>query len=490
MAGRSDYPTTLKLDRNAIQSICGAIATPVLVVVMMAGLWKVLDAREIRRQEIARAKLPAPAKLDATAYVRGRQLYGMACVACHGPEGKGVPGLGKDLVQSPFAKNRSDAQLAAFIIAGRAGDDPSNASKIPMPPRGGRMDFSDGNIADVVTYLRGLADPPRAPASPLPEIEVVVGEPEPAEPTVATAAPGDAAPGDAALGAASAKPAAPASAAPASAAPASAAPASAAPVAAAAVTFDPQAAARGKKAFVSCIACHGKDGRGIPKMGKSLVDNPFVSARDDKALVEFIKKGRGPTDPENTTRVGMPPKGGNPALKDPQIHDIVAYIRSLNGGVPTASAAAPASVASVASAVSATPAPIASAQPPASAQAAPAAAPAPVASATPSVRPTAAPGDAIARGKKAYVSCIACHGKDANGVKNMGKSLIDSAFVAKLSDDALVEFIKKGRGPTDPENTTKVGMPPKGGNPALKDEQIRDIVTYIRSLRQSAASAQ
>jgi hypothetical protein len=29
-------------------------------------------------------------------------------------------------------------------------------------------------------------------------------------------------------------------------------------------------------------------------------------------------------------------------------------------------------------------------------------------------------------------------------------------------------------------------MPPKGGNPALKDEQIHDIVAYIRSLRQSA----
>ena len=33
---------------------------------------------------------------------------------------------------------------------------------------------------------------------------------------------------------------------------------------------------------------------------------------------------------------------------------------------------------------------------------------------------------------------------------------------------------------------TKIGMPPKGGNPALKDEQIGEIVAYLRSLRQSA----
>jgi disulfide bond formation protein DsbB len=93
---------------------------------------------------------------------------------------------------------------------------------------------------------------------------------------------------------------------------------------------------------------------------------------------------------------------------------------------------------------------------------------------------------AVARGKRAYISCMACHGKDARGIKNMGKDLVNSEFVAKLSDEQLVEFIKKGRGPTDPDNTTGVAMPPKGGNPALKDEQIRDIVAYLRSLRQSA----
>lgn len=81
---------------------------------------------------------------------------------------------------------------------------------------------------------------------------------------------------------------------------------------------------------------------------------------------------------------------------------------------------------------------------------------------------------------------MACHGKDARGVKNLGKDLVTSPFVSGQTDDSLLDFIKKGRMPTDPGNTTKVAMPPKGGNPALKDDQIRDIIAYLRSLRQSA----
>src|SRR5829696_2700990 len=113
----------------------------------------------------------------------------MACVACHGPEGKGVAGLGKDLVQSAFAHKLNDAQLAAFITEGRAVDNPLNTSKVPIPPKGGRADFNDHNIADVVTYLRGLADPRRVPAGPLPQVELVIGEPEASQAVAAALAP-------------------------------------------------------------------------------------------------------------------------------------------------------------------------------------------------------------------------------------------------------------------------------------------------------------
>jgi disulfide bond formation protein DsbB len=384
-----------------------------------------------------------------------------------------VPNLGKSLVTSRFARQLNDSKLAAFIIEGRAADHPLNTTRVPMPPRGGRADFNDQHIADIVAYVRGLSDPKRLPPGPLPQVEVVLAELE-APPAAA--------------------PAAPVAVAPAVSTPAPVAPVQATtPVAA--VALDPQAVTRGKKAYLSCMACHGKDAKGVKNMGKGLIGNPFITGQSDDALMAFIKKGRGPTDPGNTTKVAMPPKGGNPAMKDDQIRDIVAYIRSLQPGSTVASAsAAPAKPAAAPATpvAAAAPSPVAAPTAPPT----PAPTPAPVAAASPAPKPAAAPtkaaiasaGDPISRGKKAYLSCMACHGKNGTGVKNMGKDLVNSPFVAGLSDDALVDFIKKGRGPTDPGNTTKISMPPKGGNPALKDDQIRDIVAYLRSLRQSASA--
>jgi mono/diheme cytochrome c family protein len=66
----------------------------------------------------------------------------------------------------------------------------------------------------------------------------------------------------------------------------------------------------------------------------------------------------------------------------------------------------------------------------------------------------------------------------------LGKDLTTSTFVAEKTDAELIEFIKVGRGPEDPLNTTGVAMPPRGGNPALKDQEIADIVAFVRSIHQ------
>ncbi len=90
---------------------------------------------------------------------------------------------------------------------------------------------------------------------------------------------------------------------------------------------DPDA---GEKLFMSiCTACHGPDGQGLPGLGKDLVMSEFVTNKTDSELVEFIKVGRGPNDPLNTTGVTMPPKGGNPNFSDEDLYHIVAYIRTL-----------------------------------------------------------------------------------------------------------------------------------------------------------------
>lgn len=106
------------------------------------------------------------------------------------------------------------------------------------------------------------------------------------------------------------------------------------------------------------------------------------------------------------------------------------------------------------------------------------------AEATPTPAPTALPaGDPVA-GKQLYAStCVACHGANATGVKGLGKDLTASEFVKTNSDEALVKFLAQGRPSSDPANTTKVDMPPRGGNPALKDADLLNIAAYLRSLQ-------
>ncbi|MCP5094089.1 MAG: cytochrome c, partial [Chloroflexi bacterium] len=77
-----------------------------------------------------------------------------------------------------------------------------------------------------------------------------------------------------------------------------------------------------------CIACHGPNGEGIEGLGKPFTTSDFLRERNDEEMLEFITTGRPSSDPLNTTGIDMPPKGGNPALSDEQIMDIIAYIRT------------------------------------------------------------------------------------------------------------------------------------------------------------------
>lgn len=86
-------------------------------------------------------------------------------------------------------------------------------------------------------------------------------------------------------------------------------------------------------------------------------------------------------------------------------------------------------------------------------------------------------------GEKAFGTCAGCHGSDATGVSGLGKNLVRSDFITDISDPDLAIIIKTGRSASDAANTTGIDMPPKGGNPALNDEQIAGLVAYIRSLQ-------
>lgn len=96
--------------------------------------------------------------------------------------------------------------------------------------------------------------------------------------------------------------------------------------------------------------------------------------------------------------------------------------------------------------------------------------------------PPTARGDAN-RGKTLFAgTCASCHGPDAKGLANLGKNLTTSTFARGLSDDDLYKFVTKGRPSSDPANTTGVDMPPRGGNPALKEKDLYDIIAFVRTL--------
>jgi disulfide bond formation protein DsbB len=100
---------------------------------------------------------------------------------------------------------------------------------------------------------------------------------------------------------------------------------------------------------------------------------------------------------------------------------------------------------------------------------------------------TATPAGDADKGKEIFnMTCLACHGEGGVGVPNLGKDMTVSTFIHESSDEDLLAFIKKGRDPGDPANTTGVSMPSKGGNPALSDEDLMDVIAYIRTLNANA----
>ena len=98
--------------------------------------------------------------------------------------------------------------------------------------------------------------------------------------------------------------------------------------------------------------------------------------------------------------------------------------------------------------------------------------------------PAVSAGDPDAGEEKFNEVCIACHGAGGVGIDGLGKDMTTSEFIAGLNDEELLAFVKIGRPISDSLNTTGVDMPPKGGNPALTEDQILDIIAYIRVLQQ------
>lgn len=202
----------------------------------------------------------------------------------------------------------------------------------------------------------------------------------------------------------------------------------------------------------SCAVCHAPDGSGVHSLGKPLRNSAFVQNQSDEQLFALIVDGRKPGNPLNTTGALMPARGAQ-GLSDDDVTSVIAYLRSMQEPGVTPVSTEPWNI----------------------------------------VGRKGEGADVAAveltdhAGYDLFVaSCAACHGQGAEGMEDLGLPLTTSGFVLGTSDADLVKFIKSGRASWDENNSTGIDMPPKGGNPAITDEQLQTIVEYIRALQQKA----
>lgn len=96
--------------------------------------------------------------------------------------------------------------------------------------------------------------------------------------------------------------------------------------------------------------------------------------------------------------------------------------------------------------------------------------------------------ESIARGEKLYtLYCLSCHQKSGNGVPHMNPPLIKTSYVTG-DIKKLVTWVLKG----STENIPIDGKSYSNNMPAqnyLKDDQIADVLTYVRNSFGNTSSA-
>ena len=202
----------------------------------------------------------------------GELVYQNTCMVCHGPEGEGVVGLGKPVRNSAYVQESDDAELFSNIAEGRMPDDPLNTTGMVMPARGAQ-NISDDQVKDVILYLRSMQDA----SQPYANMDAwIVDRSSSVEIEVAFDGPG-------------------------------------------------------RDLFLAmCSSCHGLNGEGMDGLGVPFTTSTFVRDSTDKEIITMVKMGRPIWDAANTTGIDMPSKGGNPAMSDEELKEIIAYMRSIS----------------------------------------------------------------------------------------------------------------------------------------------------------------
>jgi len=184
------------------------------------------------------------------------------------------------------------------------------------------------------------------------------------------------------------------------------------------------AAKKGEQLFnMNCMACHQADAIGKPGFAPSLTNKELLSVASDKYFMSTIRDGRVGT--------GMPPFAH---LGKKKIKNIVAFLRS-HEKLPNRSKEINAE--------------------------------------SPSY------GD-YRKGKLWFTQiCENCHGINGEGYGDgvSGPAIGKSGFLNKVSDGLIRETIKHGR-----SNTRMHGFSGPEGLANLSDEEIDDVIAFLRSL--------
>lgn len=217
----------------------------------------------------------------------------------------------------------------------------------------------------------------------------------------------------------------------------------------------------GQQVFAQiCKTCHEAGIAGAPKAGDKAAWSPRI-AEGEKTLVQHAINGY-----QGKSGV-MPPKGGNPELTDDEVHRAVVYLANQAGAgwkepAPTQTAAAPSAQAAPATTATA---PAAAAT--AAATAAMAALP-PPAPAAPAATTTASAAPA-GEGKSVYdTTCHVCHATGLAGSPKFGDK---AAWAPRIATGVPALYNAALHGLN--------AMPPKGGNTALTDAQVKAAVDYM-----------
>ncbi len=186
-----------------------------------------------------------------------------------------------------------------------------------------------------------------------------------------------------------------------------------------------------------CAACHVTGALNAPKIGDTAAWAPLIKEGPQQLTADAIKGIR-----------QMPARGGNPDLTDLEVARAVVYMANQSGAKFAEPAAPAAPVMQVAAA---------------------AAAPAPAATGATAGTPAGGAAGEASKGKSIYeASCAACH---TAGVAGAPKFADKAAWAPRLKQGmpALYEAAIRGKG----------AMPPKGGNVALADGDVKAAVDFM-----------